>query len=227
MNTDGVIARLAAANPFPPTFPPANPTQRVRSHRRVLVAVLAAAVAVPAIAFAGDIGGLFGFSSQGQPVATSGTPFSQASGLDEAMAELGFPSTLQLIASRDGISFYAARRADGRVCVALDLAPGSADHKAVACDLGNPSLPGTPAFPSPERPILDFSRFSNGARLAGFAADGVSTVNLLDAAGNMIASAPVSDNVYADPSPPAGGAAVEALDSDGTVIYERSLDEAP
>jgi hypothetical protein len=97
----------------------------------------------------------------------------------------------------------------------------------VACDLGNPSLPGTPAFPSPERPILDFSHFSKGARLAGFAADGISTVNLLDTAGNVIASAPVSDNVYADANPPAGGAAVEALDSNGTVVYKRSFDEQP
>jgi hypothetical protein len=227
VKTDPVIARLAAANPFPATASPVGATLRFRPRGRALLAVVAAAVAVPAIAFAGDIGGLFGFSTQGQPVATNETPFSQASGLKEAMSELGFPSTLQLIASRDGISFYAARRADGHVCVAIDLAPGAADHKAVACDLGNPSLPGTPAFPSPERPILDFSRFSNGARLAGFAADGISTVNLLDTAGNVIASAPVSDNVYADANPPAGGAAVEALDSDGTVIYKRSFDEQP
>jgi hypothetical protein len=189
--------------------------------------VVAVGLAVSAVAFAADIGGLFGFSTQGQPVATSETPFSQASGLNEAMAELGFPSALQQIASRDGINFYAARRADGHVCVALDAAPGSPDHKAVACDLGNPSLPGSPAFPSPERPILDFSRFSNGARLAGFAADGISTVNLLDAAGTVIASATVSDNVYADATPPAGGVAVEALASDGTVVYKRSFEEMP
>jgi hypothetical protein len=190
----------------------------------MLAAVL---VAAPAVAFAGDIAGLFGFSTQGQPVATSETPFSKASGLNRAMAELGFPATLQLIATREGISFYAARRADGHVCVAIDTAPAAADHKAVGCDLGNPSYPGNPAFPSPERPIIDFSRFSDAAPLAGFAADGISTVNLLDQAGNVIASAPVSDNVYADANPPAGGAAVEALDSHDDVIYERAFDEAP
>src|SRR5207248_7438774 len=164
----------------------------------------AAAIAVPAVAFAGDIGGLFGFSTTGQSVAVGDTPFSQISGLDQAMADLGFPATLQLIASRDGIDFYAARRADGNICVALDAAPGTPDHKAVGCDLGNPSLPGNPAFPSPARPILDFSRFSNGEHLAGFAADGITTVNLLDTAGNVIASAPASDNVYAVANPPAG-----------------------
>jgi hypothetical protein len=228
VSSDPVIARLAAANPFPATAARAGAPLNPRLRRRALVAALAAAVvAVPAVAFAGDIGGLFGFSTQGQPVPTSDTPFSKVSGLNQAMGELGFPSTLQLIATRGGISFYAARRADGRVCVAIDLAPGSVDRKAVGCDLGNPSLPGTPAFPSPERPILDFSRFSNGARFAGFAADGIATVRLLDAAGNVIASARVSDNAYAEADPPAGGAAVEALDGQGNVVYTRSFDEAP
>jgi hypothetical protein len=132
VSTDPVIARLAAANPFPHAPTPADAPRGFRPSRRALLVALAAAVAVPALAFAGDIGGLFGFSSQGQPVATNETPFSQASGRNQAMAELGFPSSLQLIASRDGISFYAARRVDGNVCFAVDAAPGSSDHKAVA-----------------------------------------------------------------------------------------------
>lgn len=228
MSNDPIIARLAAANPFPSPVDRAGATSRRQPRRRVLVAVLAAAlIAVPAVAFAGEIGGLFGFSSEGPPKPTSDTAFAEATGLDQAMAELGFPSTLQLIASRDGIDFYAARRADGHFCFALDAAPGSSAHKAVGCDLGDPALPNEPAFPSPERPIVDFSRFSGGARLVGFAADGVATVNLLDAAGNVLASAPVSDNVYADASPPAGGAAVEALDGRGRVVYTRRFDETP
>jgi hypothetical protein len=227
MRIDPVIGRLAAANPFPPSATLAGTASRFRPRRRALLAALAVAVTVPAVAFASDLGGLFGFSTPGQTVATGETPFSQASGLSQAMADLGFPSTLQLISTRDGISFYAARRADGHVCFAIDEAPGSPTHKGVGCDLGNPSLPGNPAFPSPERPIIDFSQLSTGARLAGFAADGVSTVNLLDAAGNVIASAAVTDNVYADVNPPAGGAAVEALDDQGNVIYERSFDQAP
>jgi hypothetical protein len=225
VTTDPVIARLAAANPYPAATAPAR---SFRQRRRPLVAVLAAAaVAIPAVAFAGDIGGLLGFSTQGTPVATSSTPFSRDSGLNEAMAELGFPSTLQLIATRDGIAFYAARRGDGHVCFAVDAAPGGPAAKGVGCDLGNPSLPGTPAFPSPARPIIDYSQFTGGRHLAGFAADGVSTVNLLDATGNVIASAAVSGNVYADANPPAGGAGVEALDSQGAVVYKRSFDQAP
>ena len=52
-------------------------------------------------------------------------------------------------------------------------------------------------------------------------------VEFSDDAGNVIASAPVIDNVYADRNPPAGGAAVEAVDSNGTSVYQRRFDEAP
>src|SRR5581483_2946521 len=75
----------------------------------------------------------------------------------------------------------------------------------------------------PARPIFDFSRF--GGQLAGFAADGVSTVELLDAGGNVIASTPVIGNVYAEADPPAGGAAVEALDVEAAGAL-RSLPRA-
>jgi hypothetical protein len=221
MSTDPVIARLAVANPFPSREKPVS--ARFSPRRALVLAAVAAAICVPAVALAD--GGLFGFSTQGTPVATSATPFSQASGLQAAMDELDFPSTLQQIATRDGIAFYAAQRSDGRMCVAVDFAPGEDAHKAVACDLGNPSVAGEPGFPSQERPILDFSR--TGDHLAGFAADGVTTVDLLDASGNVIASAPVEDNVYAKASTPAGGSAVEALDGQGNVVYERSFDQAP
>jgi hypothetical protein len=103
--------------------------------------------------------------------------------------------------------------------------PQRTHRKGVGCDFGNPALPGNPAFPSPARPVFDVSRFSG--RLAGFAPDGITTVNLLDAAGNVIDSSPVADNVYAEATPPAGGEAIEALDAHGTVVYERSFDQAP
>ena len=35
------------------------------------------------------------------------------------------------------------------------------------------------------------------------------------------------NNVYADAEPPAGAVAVEAVDSQGTVVYRRSFDQAP
>jgi hypothetical protein len=219
---DPVIARLVAANPVAAPSPLiASRLGRGRPRHRLLAAALAAAaISVPAAAFAGDIGGLLGFSAHGQPVATSTTPFAHISGLNEALRELNFPATLQLLDRRDGISFYAARRPDGILCFAVDSDTG----KGVGCDLGSPA---GAIFPSPERPIIDFSRFSNGARLAGFAADGVATVALLDAAGATLASAPVVDNVYADANPPAGAVGVEALDTHGTVVYRRDFGQTP
>jgi hypothetical protein len=227
MSTDPVITRLAVANPFPSTVQAAVARHPLRPRRLALAVVLAVVVTVPAVAFAASVGGLFGFSTEGSSVATSDTPFSKISGLAQASSDLGFPSTLQLLASRDGINFYAARRADGHVCVAVDEAPGAPADKIVGCDLGNPSVSGTPAFPSPQRPIIDFSRFSQGTRLAGFAADGVSAVELVDDSGAVIATAPVSDNVYADVDAHDAGTAVEALDANGAVVYKRSFDQAP
>ncbi len=229
MRTDAVMRRLAAANPYPnPSFEAGASAVRTRHRSRPLLAALAVVViAVPSVAMAGGLDGLFGFSTQGQPVATQSTPFSEVSGLNEAMSELDFPTALQLVATRDGISFYAARRTDGRMCVAVDASKLSTDGggEGVGCDLGNPSLPGEPGFPSAARPIFDFSRA--GTQLAGFAADGVASVRLLDASGNVLASAPVSENVYADASVPAGGTAVEALDSSGAVIYRHVFGQNP
>ena len=219
---DPVITRLAAANPYPaPTASPASDAPRRSTPRLVLAAAVAATViSVPLSAFAGDISDLFGFSTQGHPVAMSDTPFANVTALNAALQELGFPSTMQLLHRREGISFYGARRSDGTFCFAVDSGAG----QAVGCDNGSPS---GAAFPSAERPIIDFSRFSAGARLVGFAADGVASVALVDASGARIASAPVVDNVYADVDPPAGAVGVEALDPRGTVVYRRTFDHAP
>ena len=219
---DPVITRLAAANPFPAPTAPTPARTPGRPRRRVLAAALAAtAIGVPAAAFANDIGGLLGFSTQGQPFAAGDTPFARVTALNAALHDLGFPSTMELIARREGVSFYAARRSDGTFCFAVD---SGGTRQGVGCDNGSPA---GAAFPSPQRPIIDLSRFSGGRRLVGFAADGVASVALIDASGATIASAPVVDNVYADLSPPAGAAGVTALDANGTVVYRRTFDEAP
>ena len=78
MRTDPDIVRLAAANPFPPTATVAGPTRGFRPRRRILIAAVAATVIiVPTIAVGADLGSLFGFSTQGQPIATTDTPFSR------------------------------------------------------------------------------------------------------------------------------------------------------
>jgi hypothetical protein len=220
MMNDAVLTRLAAANPVGVVSPP-TPTidRRGKQRRRALVlALAAAAIAAPAVAFADDIGALFGFTTEGQPVATSATPFAQVSALNDALQELAVPPTLRLLAQRGGIGFYAARRPDGVVCFAVDSERG----KAVGCDFGSPT---GARFPSAQRPIIDFSRI--GGRLAGFAADGVASVALVDAAAATIATAPVIDNVYANADVAPGGVGVQALDAQGTVVYRHAFGEAP
>ena len=217
MNGDHLIARLAAVNPVP-TDSEVRERQPSRSTRRIALAAAFSALAIglPAVAFADDLGNLFGFSNEGTPVATSGLPFAEDSSLNEAMEELGFPTRLQLLAERDGVGFYAARRADGAFCFAVEID----GRKAVGCNL-------SPAFPSPQRPIVDFSRFSNGARIVGFAADGVRAVALVDASGATIATAPVIGNVYAASNATPGAVGVAALDAQGAVVYTRRFHEVP
>lgn len=217
MNDEQLIARLAAANPVPSSTHVRKPQPLQFPRRTALAAAFAAAaIGLPAAAFADEIGTLFGFSNEGTLVSTSASPFTQDSSLNQAMQELDFPSQLHLLTERAGIRFYAARRANGEFCFAIE----SDGRRAVGCNLGR-------AFPSPERPIVDFSRFSNGARIVGFAADGVSIVALVDSSGATIATAPVIDNVYAASNTVPGAVGVQALDARGNVVYARSFDEAP
>ena len=216
MKDEQLIARLAAANPVPTgTGVHARRSFRLPRRAALAAAFAAAAIGLPAAAFADEIGGLFGFSNEGASVPTSALPFTRDSSLNEAMRELDFPSRLHLLTEREGTRFYAARRANGDFCFAVELEEG----RAVRCNL-------SPAFPSPERPVVDFSRFSRGARIVGFAADGVSSVALVDASGARIATARVIDNVYAAPGA-RGAVGVEALDAHGNVVYTRAFDEAP
>ena len=201
------IARLAAANPLPTAAPPRPPEPLVVPTRRIVLALaLTAAVALPAAAFAGKLGDLLGLSNQGTPVATNSLDLSKDTGLDEAMQQLAFPSAMHLLGKRNGVSFYAARRADGDYCFAIE----STVAKGVGCDLN-----GT--FPSPARPVMVFPPL---IQFAGFAADGVATVAGIDAAGNTVISAPVSQNLFASTTagPFPSVVAIEALDTHGNVL---------
>jgi hypothetical protein len=205
--SNDVITRLAAANPLPTGAPPRTPEPLAVPTRRIVLALaLTAAVALPAIAFAGKLGDLLGLSNQGTPVATSSLDLSKDTGLDEAMQQLGFPSTMQLLGTRNGVSFYAARRGDGDYCFAIESKVG----KGVGCDLN-----GT--FPSPSRPVMVFPPL---LQFAGFAADGVAIVAGIDASGSTVVSAPVSENLFASTSagPFPSVVALEALDAQGNVL---------
>jgi hypothetical protein len=204
---DHVIARLAAANPQPTGALPRIPRPLVVPTRRIaLTLVLAAAVAMPAAAFAGKLGDLLGLSNEGTPVETSTLDLSKDTGLNEAMQQLAFPSSMHLLGTRNGASFYAARRSDGDYCFAIE----SKVARGVGCDLN-----GT--FPSPARPVMVFPPL---IQFAGFAADGVATVAGIDASGNTVVSAPVSGNLFASTAagPFPAVVAIQALDADGKVV---------
>jgi hypothetical protein len=182
--------------------------QRQRRRRALLALALAAAVAVPAVAFADDIGKLLGLSNQGTPVATSS--LSHDTSLEQAMQEFGFPSTLHLLGTRDGITFYAAQKPNGTYCFAVTetSTPAGAQRPAanVGCDGG---------FPSAGAPV---SLFPVGGRFAGFAADGVASVALVDDSGATLATANVKDNLFVGGTMPTGPIIVEALDAEGHVL---------
>jgi len=211
MNND-VIARLAAANPLPTGAPPRHPEPLVVPTHRIVVAVaLIVVVSLPAVAFAGKLGDLLGLANQGTPAAMSSLDLSKDTGLNEAMQQLAFPSAMHLLGNKNGVSFYAARRADGDYCFAIE----SKVAKGVGCDLN-----GT--FPSPARPVMVFPPL---IQFAGFAADGVATVTGIDASGNTVISAPLSQNLFAStvPGPFPSVVAIEALDTHGNVLTTEYL----
>jgi hypothetical protein len=211
MNND-VIARLAAANPLPAAAPLPHPEPFVVPTRRIVLALaLTAAVALPAAALAGKLGDLLGLSNQGTPVATSSLDLSKDTGLDDAMQQLAFPSAMHLLGKKNGVSFYAARRADGDYCFAIE----STAARGVGCDLN-----GT--FPSPARPVMVFPPL---IQFAGYAADGVATVAGIDASGNTVLSASVSQNLFASTTagPFPSIVAIEALDARGDVLATEHL----
>jgi hypothetical protein len=219
-----LMHRLAAANPVDAaalTAPPfVRPLPATRPRRRLLVAaVAAAAIAAPAAAFSGTLADLLGFSNAGTPVPTSSIPFDEATKLTQAEQELQFPDQVSNLGTLDGITFYATKNAAGDDCFAL-----SGNVKAIWC------LFDQQPFPSVERPIMGLPIGQNDqlGQLVGFAADGVARVDLLDSTGAVVASAPVSGNIY-DATFATGPqlASVVAYDASGNAVYTQTLLPGP
>jgi hypothetical protein len=212
MRTD-VVARLAAANPVPTGTPLAQePDPFWIPYRRLALAfAVFATVAVPAVAFAGKFGNLLGIGNAGTTVSTSVVLPGQTN-LDQAMQELKVEGTMQYLGTLNGAAFYATRNADGNFCLAIDHLTQQYG-KGFGCDLD------VPGFPSADHQVLAFPPVQ---RLQGVAADGVATVELLDAAGNVIASAPVTNNLFeSDLAPDVQPAFIATLDADGNVTSKH------
>jgi len=197
-----VIARLAAANPVPAP---------VRAHRRRSRYVLVAAATlllVPA-AFAADR--LLGIANEGTSVPTSSVLPGQSQ-LDEALRDMHVGETMQELGTVNGVRIYAARNAEGQICLAIDHVAETYE-KGVLCDLNDPGFPDGAK-------VLTFP-----GQLQGIAADGVATVELVGAQGAVLDSTPVTDNLFASSTRIGMGVAssVVALDASGNVVATQKL----
>lgn len=209
MTNDPLLARLVAANPVPTEaqLHEPEPLQLFQPGRATLLLAICIAVVVPSVAFAGRLGGLLGLSNQGSPVATGS--LAADTSLATAMREFGFPATLHLLGDRDGIKFYAAQKS-GSYCFAVVETSSSAGSQRSASDAGCDG-----AFPSAQVPV---SVFPVAGRFAGFAADGVASVALVNASGATLATGDVRNNLFVGDAMPSGLVMVEALDADGNVL---------
>ena len=214
MSTD-VVARLAAANPVPAGVVVHEPAPLPVPRGRLAIALaLAAAIAVPAVAFAGRLDDLLGISNGGTTISTSdvlpGHPL-----LDQAMQELNVGGTMQYLGTLDGVAFYATRNADGNFCIAIN-------HVDEQYDKGFGCLASADSFPSADVKALTFPP---ARMLEGVAADGVATVEALDANGEVLASTPVVNNLFVSGTQlPAGEvASIRTLDADGNVLTTQKM----
>lgn len=215
---DDVMARLAHANPVPTGEALRLPeTIRVRPRRVAVALALAAVIAIPATAFAGKLGDLLGISNGGTSVPTTSVLPGETK-LDEAMQELKVGGTMQSLGTLNGVEFYATRNADGHFCLAIVRVDGQFG-KGFGCDQN------ADQFPSADVQALTFPEFT---RLQGVAADGVATVQALDANGNVLDSTPVENNLFASTTDvPLGAAtAIRTLDGNGNVTATEQLPAA-
>ena len=212
--SNDVIARLAAANPVPSGAPVHEPAPfRISRRRTALALAVAAAVAVPAVAFAGRLADVLGISNGGTTVSTSDV-LPGFDKLDQAMQELNVGGTMQYLGTLNGVAFYATRNADGNFCIAFNHVNEQYD-KGFGCDSNADN------FPSADVKAL---AFPPAEMLEGVAADGVATVEAVDANGNVLASTPVVNNLFVsgDHLPAGSVAYIETLDADGNVLSKQA-----
>lgn len=211
----------------------AIPTLRRRQRRRlVAVVVVAVALGVPALAFAGDVGSLFDFSNHGTPVTRGDLSSVTALHFNEVD-----PRSLVQLRAVGSWAVYDAKTANGNLC----FYEGPANET----DPNHVGLSGgcfnSAKFPSPSEPVWDISLYEsappaagatvrgpNIARLAGVAADGVASIQLLALSDcHVVATAPVVDNVYlADNLPLVPEAQIVARDADGNVVWHEAVTPA-
>lgn len=193
--------------------------------RGAVIAAAVAAVAVPAAAFADQIGSLIGLYNHGTTVPASAFPNPWAAALvrDPAYGN----GEVRQVGHEDGITFYAAKSADGHFCVGIGFAV-TPSIDALTCGAAIDDLMrGNLA-------VEDFSSIDASVgttavtRLAGFANAPAVKVAVLDGSGQTLYSTPVVDGLYAATSLPQQPAnAIVGLDASGNVVYRRPLISPP
>jgi hypothetical protein len=158
------------------------------------VVALAAAITLATRTSASEQGSLSRISNEGRLVPVRGAKFARVLGAQQAA----------LLAVRGARAYYHVDSKDGPC-----IASGPAD---VPGELGIVQCPHGP-FPSADRPVVDLSVYESTSRekrelslyrAAGVAADGVATVEFVRPNGTVALTVPVSGNVFAAPSVPAG-----------------------
>lgn len=200
-----------------------------RSHRPFvhvgLVAAVVAAVAVPAVAFAGQIGSLIGLYNHGTPVPASAFPNPWAAALvrDPTFGN----GEVRQVGQTNGVTFYAAKSESGNYCVGIGFAV-MPSIEALTCGAA------IDTFVSGTSPIEDFSSINSAdgstfvTRLAGFANDQAARISILAPNGTSLYSTPVVNGLYAaNDLPQQPAEAIVALDPSGRVVFQRNLIAPP
>lgn len=154
-------------------------------------------------------------SAAGDPV---GLPAGRAR---EDLERSGFGS-IYLLGSYGGRNLFLLRRSDGTGCYGSGRIDSAWPIGRYICESGP-----TP-FPSPARPILDFSLAVQNTgdstmhfeQVEGVAADGVAAIHVVGLDGHVIRRIPVEGNFYSSGSADLGNSAVriEAVDDGGRVL---------
>jgi len=205
------------------------PTVRTATKRFLAVAVVFACAAFAAI---------IAVSGDANSSATTPTPLDQISahgvpappGGEVALAKVSRGSAASFVwkgrlAVKEGRAFYRLTKDSGSECFAL----GEVDAPDLYAAIGCPA-----DFPSAGQPVFDFTLLRRQSfndpwvwKAAGFAADGVASVALVDAKGRTLATATVTDNTYAFAERSDMPVALLAMDASGKVLARVAIPQPP
>ena len=202
-----------------------TPRARRRTWTRAAAVAAAAAIAVPAAAFADQIGSLIGLYNHGTNVPASAFPSPWAAALvrDPAYGN----GEVRQVGQEDGITFYAAKSADGHYCVGVGFAATPSIDALTCGEAIDNLMKGNVA-------VEDFSSIAASGglttvtRLAGFANVPAVKIAVIDGSGQTLYSTPVIAGLYSATSLPQQPAnAIVGLDASNNVIYRRPLISPP